>query len=218
MTSHLNTCTSSFSALDRFIANEQYSEAVMLGLQMLHEGADHELVEDELCFSLAAFVTQLVVMNRIDNAKWLWRKALDSCEWKSTVLLHGYAKFKCSIDEVVDGIDAIQSKLTSPTSLMTVGMALTESVENMKALVVDQWHYRMLNDKERNVAYDHAIRRALMLRPGAVVLDIGGGTGLLSMFAARAGARHVYCCEVQWRAAVSVMDIFCNHVHFLSEN
>jgi hypothetical protein len=75
-------------------------------------------------------------------------------------------------------------------------IALHESLENMKTLVVDQWHYRMLNDKERNVAYDKAIRRALQLRPGAVVLDIGGGTALLSMFAARAGAKHVYCCEV----------------------
>ncbi|CAM9177188.1 unnamed protein product [Phaeothamnion confervicola] len=78
-----------------------------------------------------------------------------------------------------------------------------ESAENVRAAAVDRWHYRMLNDRLRNEAYDAAIRRAVQragqrLGAGAAVtvLDIGAGTGLLSMMAVRAGAAHVYAVEI----------------------
>ncbi|RYE99734.1 MAG: methyltransferase domain-containing protein, partial [Oxalobacteraceae bacterium] len=51
----------------------------------------------------------------------------------------------------------------------------------------------MLRDTERNERYRVAIER--MVRPGDRVLDIGTGTGLLAMIAARAGAAHVWTCE-----------------------
>ena len=42
-------------------------------------------------------------------------------------------------------------------------------------------------------AYDAALRRAI--RPGCRVLEIGTGSGLLAMMAARAGAAQVVTCE-----------------------
>jgi type II protein arginine methyltransferase len=64
---------------------------------------------------------------------------------------------------------------------------------------VSPWHFPMMNDAKRNAAYDAAIRR---LARGRSVLDIGTGSGLLAMMAARAGARWVVSCElVPWIAA-----------------
>lgn len=58
---------------------------------------------------------------------------------------------------------------------------------------VPRWHFDMLRDEARNAAFDAAIRRAVT--PGTHVLDIGAGSGLLSLMAARAGAGRVVACE-----------------------
>ena len=54
-------------------------------------------------------------------------------------------------------------------------------------------HARMLHDDRRTSDYISALRQAV--RPGDAVLDIGTGSGVLAVAAARAGARHVYAVE-----------------------
>ncbi len=60
--------------------------------------------------------------------------------------------------------------------------------------MVPAWHIPMINDGERNQAYDRALRAAV--KPGDLVLEIGTGSGLVAMMAARAGAGRVITCEV----------------------
>lgn len=59
--------------------------------------------------------------------------------------------------------------------------------------LVPRWHFTMLHDAPRNDAYERALRA--VVRPGMRVLDIGTGSGLLAMMAARAGAGEVVACE-----------------------
>jgi type II protein arginine methyltransferase len=62
--------------------------------------------------------------------------------------------------------------------------------------IVPFWHIRMLNDTDRNDAFERAIRAAIAKEGhGARILDIGTGSGLLSMMAARAGAQRIIACE-----------------------
>jgi protein arginine N-methyltransferase 1 len=54
------------------------------------------------------------------------------------------------------------------------------------------YHFNMLNDVARTGAFEQAL--ASTVRPGARVVELGGGTGVLSFFAARTAAR-VWCVE-----------------------
>ncbi len=62
-------------------------------------------------------------------------------------------------------------------------------------------HARMLNDERRTGDYLAALAAAV--RPDDVVLDIGTGSGVLAVAAARAGARRVYAVEASDIAAVA---------------
>src|SRR2546430_4119827 len=51
----------------------------------------------------------------------------------------------------------------------------------------------MITDRVRLDAYAQALKRAIT--PASVVLDIGAGTGVLSLLACKFGARRVYAIE-----------------------
>ena len=63
----------------------------------------------------------------------------------------------------------------------------------------------MINDTGRNIFYKAAIERAA---PGKVVCDIGTGSGMLSIIAAKAGATKVYAVEQDPGRAEFAKDIF----------
>ncbi len=69
---------------------------------------------------------------------------------------------------------------------------------------IASFHDIMLADEPRNRAYRAAIEA---LAPGRQVLDIGTGSGLLAMCAARAGASRVDACEADPRLACTAREI-----------
>ena len=59
--------------------------------------------------------------------------------------------------------------------------------------LVPIWHVPMMNELERNQAFHDGL--ATLVTPDKVVFEIGTGSGLLAMMAARLGARKVFTCE-----------------------
>jgi type II protein arginine methyltransferase len=72
---------------------------------------------------------------------------------------------------------------------------LRQGVEWAIRKSVPKWHFSIVNDLGRNEVYERALQH--FVTPETVVLEIGAGTGILAMMTARAGAKHVYACEME---------------------
>ncbi|HYJ30113.1 MAG TPA: 50S ribosomal protein L11 methyltransferase [Allosphingosinicella sp.] len=82
--------------------------------------------------------------------------------------------------------------------------AMREAAAIVLSHRVPGFHLGMLADEARNAAYRSAIERHAV---GKTVLDIGAGSGLLSMIAARAGAAHAYAVEANATLAETAREI-----------
>lgn len=68
-----------------------------------------------------------------------------------------------------------------------------ENLEKISGRKIEGWHFDMLSDLRRNEGYYEAIKR--VVEENDLVLDIGTGSGLLSMMCAKSGASKVFTCE-----------------------
>jgi type II protein arginine methyltransferase len=79
---------------------------------------------------------------------------------------------------------------------MAAGMGDSEVAFRARRLLsslVPRYHVPMMNDAQRNAAWDRALRRAI--HPRTYALEIGTGGGMLALMAARAGAKKITTCE-----------------------
>jgi predicted RNA methylase len=82
------------------------------------------------------------------------------------------------------------------------------ALRNLRRLLkakIPYWHFEMLADVKRNEAYQKAIEK--VVSKDSIVLDIGTGSGLLAMMAARAGSENVIACEMHPRLAQTAQEI-----------
>ncbi|XP_029697879.1 protein arginine N-methyltransferase 8-B isoform X2 [Takifugu rubripes] len=73
-------------------------------------------------------------------------------------------------------------------------------------------HEEMLKDEVRTLTYRNAMYHNKHVFKDKIVLDVGSGTGILSMFAAKAGAKQVYGIECSSIAEYSERIIKSNHL------
>jgi type II protein arginine methyltransferase len=82
-------------------------------------------------------------------------------------------------------------------ALQPGNLHLRHQIRRLGSASVPFWHIPMMNDAPRNDAFEAAIKAAIgAAGPDARLLDIGAGSGLLSLMAARAGAGQVVACEM----------------------
>ncbi|MBZ5618792.1 MAG: 50S ribosomal protein L11 methyltransferase [Acidobacteriia bacterium] len=77
--------------------------------------------------------------------------------------------------------------------LLDDGETGAEIDREARGFAAPEVHISMLNDRAQTAGFLAAIQETV--KPGDVVVDVGTGTGVLAIAAARAGARHVYAIE-----------------------
>jgi type II protein arginine methyltransferase len=127
-------------------------------------------------------------LGRLDEAVADFRTALslspDNAETLKKACLSLLAQHKGR-----EAIELCDDTLKTDTSLPAIRI-VREWVLNQ---LVPSWHVPMMNEPQRNQAYCDAL--ASVVSADKVVFEIGTGSGLLAMMAARLGARQVYTCE-----------------------
>ena len=80
-------------------------------------------------------------------------------------------------------------------------------------------HGAMIGDRVRTDAYARALHQAV--KPGAVVVDIGTGTGFLACLACRAGAKTVYAIEpddvIEVAREIARVNGLADHIAFIQK-
>jgi len=119
-------------------------------------------------------------------------------EWRVAAAARSAGEAQISLLREMLRPDPVYGELLEPAAMSRLAVR-----------TVPRWHFAMLNDSERNDALAVALER--VVRPGSHVLDIGAGSGLLAMMAARAGAGHVTSCETNPLLAELATQIVAAH-------
>ncbi|XP_073942199.1 protein arginine N-methyltransferase 3-like [Choristoneura fumiferana] len=124
------------------------------------------------------------------------------------------SKMQASMKSIVD-VGTTSSSLSEPAMIVDCvsKVPLEEDEGYFNTYAHFGIHYDMLSDKVRTESYRDAILNNKETLKGKVVLDLGCGTGILSMFSATAGAKKVYALD-QSEIVYHAMDIIReNNLH-----
>lgn len=132
----------------------------------------------------------LLILDEFDLAENHYQRALE-INPKNALAHCNYAQLLLKQGKSGRALKEFQLSLDCDPSLLMANLGLNLAL----AKVVPSWHVPMMNEHKRNDAYYQAMQSAIT--PDANVFEIGTGSGLLAMMAAKLGAKRVTTCEAE---------------------
>ena len=139
-------------------------------------------------------------LGRLDEAEASCRQAI--------ALKPDYAEAQYNLGITLKELGRLDESIESLKQAIELNPNSLEARMNLNSVAssaVPAWHFSMMNDEVRNKAYSDALK--LAVGDGDVVLDIGTGSGLLSLMAAASGAEKVITCETSRTIAEAAKEI-----------
>jgi protein arginine N-methyltransferase 7 len=130
----------------------------------------------------------LLQTGRLEEAEQSCRRAL-KLDPTSPGLLSDLALVLLRRGRSSEAVEHLQTALCVDPTFVKAQIILSKCLDDL----VPAWHVPMMNDNLRNEAYRAALLSAVT--PDSRVFEIGTGSGLISMMAARLGAKEVTTCE-----------------------
>ena len=119
-----------------------------------------------------------------------------ACYRRALALNPDLAEAHNNLGGALQALGLLDEAVTSFHKALAIKPEHQEARANLNRLQTTQvpsWHFPMMNDGARNTVYEQALKA--VITPDSRVLDIGSGSGLLAMMAARAGAGTVTTTE-----------------------
>jgi Tfp pilus assembly protein PilF len=146
-------------------------------------------------------------------------KAQDNLHESAQSFIHALELNPNSV-ETFANLDALLKEMAAPDeaqiyyrkvlAISPTNIAAQQGAYLALSRTVPEWHVPMMNEQNRNQAYFDALKA--VINPQSNVFEIGTGSGLLAMMAAKLGAKQVTTCEtVQLIAETAQQIIKDNH-------
>jgi len=151
-------------------------------------------------------VNRLEKQNKVDKVEQVFQQAMEVLP-SHPELLTNFGSFLFNQTQTERAEELFRAALKADPDNLTA----KDRLENLSTSLVERWHFPMLNDVSRNEGYFAAISRRVS-EGCKTVLDIGTGTGILSLMASKAGAERVYTCEASEVMALTAKDVLVHNV------
>ncbi|KZC14264.1 Putative protein arginine N-methyltransferase 10 [Dufourea novaeangliae] len=146
-------------------------------------------IEEAFVDVLCQWGMQLAYENRFSDIVLCYTRSLDIYP-NNPRMLNNFAAHLLRNNDPITAIKYLKRALQANPNFLPA----ERNLQNAFSMAVDRWHFPMLNDKQRNSAFESVIQKKIS-QGYDTILDIGTGTGLLSLYAHDAGAEKVYACE-----------------------
>ena len=173
----------------RYLQNDKFGRAFTNFIQYLENNGERKKeVEEAFFLALTQWTLKLHNENKLTQLINCYSKALQFYPQNLDILTNfGNYLLKLNYEKEAStyflaALDIDPTYLPAKTGLQAVCNKMVEC-----------WHFRMLNDYKRNIAFKNAIDNATKNGCNSV-LDIGTGTGIFAMTAAKS-VENVYGCE-----------------------
>lgn len=161
-----------------FTENGSYSKAFDIYMHAFDKWPDLKTrAESEFRGLLEKYNEYLLTSNKIGDIFYNFERSIE-CFPGNIFILNDIGRYLYKFGYLREACCHFQKALN-----FNVGYVSAEkNMNSVKNMMVERWHFRMLNDKIRNGAYHKALHESIDPMKDTI-LDLGTGSGLLAMYA-----------------------------------